>query len=75
MTLLEAQQTPVNFAAHPHTTLGAIAETDPSYLGWLVTQPWLDFVTREAVALLCAHHEIPIKSVETKADPRQRELF
>lgn len=75
MTLLEAKQLRVNFAAHSNTTLGAIAETDPTYLGWLIGQTWLDFHAREAVTLLCEHYEIPTKAAAPKADPNQGELF
>jgi hypothetical protein len=76
MTLLDAQQTRVNFPAHGSTTLGAIAAKDPSYLGFLAAQTWLDFHLREAVALLCEHHGVPVKrAAAEERDPRQGRLF
>lgn len=68
MTLLEAQQTRINLPAHPNTTLGAIVGADPSYLDWLEAQPWLDFVTREAVRILRSHHG---RTQTPKPAPRQ----
>jgi hypothetical protein len=75
MTLLEAKQLSVDFPAHPHTTLGAIAETDVTYLDFLAGQTWFDFHLKEAVAVLCEHYGRTPKFAQTREDPRQRSLF
>lgn len=75
MTLLEAKELKVNFAAHPHTTLGAIAEKDVSYLDFLAGQTWPDLYLKEAVALLCEHYGRKPKVTIARGDSRQGNLF
>jgi hypothetical protein len=75
MTLLEAKQLPVNFPAHPHTTLGEIAEKDVTFLDFLASQRWGDWLLQEAIRILCEHYGRKPKKSAVREDPGQGSLF